>query len=456
MQRKSLEFPSLAPNPVHLERMWQRLQRMDPVRQNGKVTQVIGLVIESNGPPAMVGELCDIYYDRANLYDPARPPIKAEVVGFRHGRVLLMPIGPMEGIRPGSEVVATHRPLQVQVGDALLGRLLDGLGQPLDNKPPLEHSTPIPVHAQPPNPITRPRIRDILQVGVRAIDGCLTIGKGQRIGVFAGSGVGKSTLMGMIARNTNADVNVIALVGERGREVRDFIEESLGPQGVQRSVVVVATSDQPALVRIKAAFVATAIAEYFRDQGAHVLLMMDSVTRLALAQREIGLAIGEPPATRGYTPSVFAMLPRLLERAGTSQRGSITGLYTVLVEGDDMNEPVADTVRGILDGHIVLSRELAQRGHYPAIDVLQSVSRVMPQIAHAEHLAAAQRLRETLATYRSAEDLIHIGAYVEGSNPKIDQARARIDIVNAFLKQRADEASSLAETLATLLSQFPS
>lgn len=454
MQGKILDLPPIPPSPVNLERYRQRIARFDPVRQNGKVMQVIGLVIESNGPPAMVGELCDIYYDRANLYDPARPPIKAEVVGFRQGRVLLMPIGPMEGIRPGSEVVATRRPLQVMVGEGLLGRMLDGLGHPIDGGPPLDLPAVVPVNANPPNPLTRPRIREILQVGVRTLDGCLTVGRGQRMGVFAGSGVGKSTLLGMIARNTNADVNVIALVGERGREVRDFIEESLGTEGLQRSVVVVATSDQPALVRIKAAFAATAIAEYFRDQGAHVLLMMDSITRLAMAQREIGLAIGEPPATRGYTPSVFAMLPRLLERAGTAEKGSITGLYTVLVEGDDMNEPVADAVRGILDGHIVLTRELAQRGHYPAIDVLQSVSRVMPQIVSPEHLRAAERLRETLATYRNAEDLINIGAYVEGSNPKIDQARARIEQVNAFLQQRFDEASTLSETLQILLNSF--
>jgi flagellum-specific ATP synthase len=335
--------------------------------------------------------------------------------------------------------------------------MLDGLGEPMDGGPKLELTQMVPVNAPPPNAVTRSRITEPLQVGVRALDGLLTIGKGQRMGIFAGSGVGKSTLMGMIARSTAADVNVIALVGERGREVRDFVEESLGIEGVQRSVVVVATSDQPALLRIKAALVATAIAEHFRDRGADVMLMMDSVTRLAMAQREVGLAIGEPPATRGYTPSVFALLPRLLERAGTSSTGSgsITGLYTVLVEGDDMNEPVADAVRGILDGHIVLSRELAHRSHYPAIDVLQSVSRVMPQITYPEQRSAADQMRETLATYKSAEDLINIGAYVAGSNPKIDRARAKIETVNSFLRQHADEPSQYVDTLRTMLTQFP-
>ena len=452
----SLTFPEFAPPTVDLDRIRQRVLRTDLVRQNGKVTQVIGLVIEASGPNAMVGEICHIYYDRANHYDPTRPPIKAEVVGFRENRVLLMPLGLMEGIKPGSEVVATRQTQQVQVGDALLGRMLDGLGQPMDGGPPLELSQFYPVNAAPPNAVTRPRITEPLTTGVRTLDGCLTIGKGQRMGIFAGSGVGKSTLMGMIARSSSADVNVIALVGERGREVRDFVEESLGMEGVQRSVVVVATSDQPALVRIKAALVATSIAEYFRDRGADVMLMMDSVTRLAMAQREVGLAIGEPPATRGYTPSVFAMLPRLLERAGTSGTGagSITGLYTVLVEGDDMNEPVADTVRGILDGHIVLSRHLAHRGHYPALDVLQSISRVMPAITAPEQRAAADNLRDILATYKQAEDLINIGAYADGSNPRIDRAKAKIEQANRFLRQRADEPTAYIDTLRTLLTDF--
>ncbi len=457
MSGEILSLPPVIAPSIDLERYRNKIERFDPVKQNGKVMQVIGLVIESIGPNAMVGEICEIYYDRANYYDPARPPIKAEVVGFRENRVLLMPLGVMEGIKPGSEVISTRQTQQVMVGPALLGRMLDGLGQPMDGGPSLDLPLTYPVNSLPPNAVTRPRITEPLQVGVRALDGCLTLGKGQRLGIFAGSGVGKSTLMGMIARNTTADVNVIALVGERGREVRDFVEESLGVEGVGRSVVVVATSDQPALVRIKAALVATAIAEYFRDQGADVMLMMDSVTRLAMAQREVGLAIGEPPATRGYTPSVFAMLPRLLERAGTSSQGvgSITGLYTVLVEGDDMNEPVADTVRGILDGHVVLTREMAQRGHYPAIDILQSISRVMPAITCPEQRGSADLLREILATYRNAEDLINIGAYVDGSNPRIDRAKARIDAANAFLRQKSDESSGYGDTLGQLLKQFP-
>jgi flagellum-specific ATP synthase len=457
MRGQELELPDIAPPAVHFERYLERLSRFDPIRQNGKVAQVIGLVIESIGPPAMIGEICEIHFPRPTLDEPVRPPVLAEVVGFRDKRVLLMPLGRMEGIKPGCEVISTREVHQVPVGDALLGRMLDGLGQPMDGGPPLKLPRAYPVNANPPSSVTRPRIHDIIQTGVRALDGCLTLGKGQRMGVFAGSGVGKSTLMGMIARNTSADVNVIALVGERGREVRDFVEDSLGIEGVQRSIVVVATSDQPALLRIKAAMVATTVAEYFRDRGADVLLMMDSVTRLAMAQREVGLAIGEPPATRGYTPSVFAMLPRLLERAGTSENGigSITGLYTVLVEGDDMNEPVADTARGILDGHVVLSRELAQRSHYPAIDVLQSVSRVMPQITPPEQREAADTLRELLATYRSAEDLINIGAYVDGSNPRIDRARAKIEAIYSFLRQRADEPSHYVDTLRQLLTDFP-
>ncbi len=457
MQGALLPYPEIPALEVNLEKYRHKFLQTDPVRQNGKVTQVIGLVIESVGPPAMIGEICHIYYDRANYYDPTRPPIKAEVVGFRDKRVLLMPLGVMEGIKPGSEVIATRRTHQVPVGVELLGRMLDGLGSPIDGGAPLDLTQNYPVNSPPPNPLTRPRITQALQTGVRVLDGCLTLGKGQRVGIFAGSGVGKSTLLGMIARNTNADVNVIALVGERGREVRDFIEESLGEEGLSRSVVVVATSDQPALVRIKAPLVATAIAEYFRDMGANVMLMMDSVTRLAMAQREVGLAIGEPPATRGYTPSVFAMLPRLLERAGTSSngQGSITGLYTVLVEGDDMNEPIADTVRGILDGHVVLARSLAHKGHYPAVDLLQSISRVMTQITSPEQQHSADTLRELLATYKGAEDLINIGAYTDGSNPLIDKAKARIGAINAFLRQRSNAPSTYTETLQKLLTEFP-
>jgi len=436
------------PPRVDLTRYRQALHRFDPVKVNGRVVQVIGLVIESVGPIAMLGEVCHVHYDRQ------RPPLPAEVVGFRDNRVLLMPLGIMEGIKPGSEVVATRATHHVAVGEELLGRILDGLGQPLDDRGPLPTETRYPVSALPPNALRRTRITEPLPLGVRALDGCLTIGKGQRVGIFAGSGVGKSTLLGMIARNTAADVNVIALTGERGREVRDFIEESLGEEGLRRSVVVVATSDQPALVRIKAALIATAIAEYFRDRGRDVMLMMDSVTRLALAQREIGLAIGEPPATRGYTPSVFALLPRLLERSGMGEQGSITGLYTVLIEGDDMNEPIADAVRGILDGHIVLSRTLAHQNHYPAIDVLSSVSRVMPAVTGETHRAAAGQLRSLLAVYQEAEDLINIGAYVEGSNPRIDRARQHIEAIRAFLIQRADEPADFAATVTQLESMF--
>jgi len=412
------------------------------------VQQVIGLVIESVGPAARVGEVCEIHFQRT------RPPIFAEVVGFRQNRVLLMPLGEMEGITPGSQVVATGMVHKVPVGEYLLGRVLDGLGRPIDGGPAIAPDTLYPVNRQPPNALTRKRITEAISLGVRAIDGLLTVGKGQRIGIFAGSGVGKSTLLGMIARYTSADVNVIALTGERGREVREFMEEDLGEEGLKRSVVVVATSDQPALLRIKAAMVATTIAEYFRDQGLDVLLMMDSVTRLALAQREVGLAIGEPPATRGYTPSVFAMLPRLLERAGTSDKGTITGLYTVLVEADDMNEPVADTVRGILDGHIVLSRALAHRNHYPAIDVLASVSRVMPQITDEEHRQAAAQVRKVLANYTEAEDLINIGAYQQGSNPDIDYALRYIGKVREFLQQGKMEGCPLEQTIQRMKALF--
>lgn len=443
-----LLYSEEGPPSLDLTLYRERVSRLDPVKINGRVVQVIGMVIESLGPSAMLGEICLIYPDRRT------PPVMAEVVGFRERRVLLMVLGSMEGIKPGSEVVATRKSQHVPVGEGLLGRVLDGLGQPMDDRGPLEVQREYPVNASPPDSLKRARITSPLPLGVRALDGCLTIGKGQRIGIFAGSGVGKSTLMGMIARNTQADVNVIALTGERGREVRDFIEESLGEEGLRRSVVVVATSDQPSLVRIKAALVATAMAEYFRDQGRHVMLMMDSVTRLAMAQREVGLAIGEPPTTRGYTPSVFALLPRLMERAGMGEQGSITGLYTVLVEGDDMNEPVADAARGILDGHVVLSRALAQRNHYPAIDVLQSVSRVMPAITDSTHRSAAGELRSLLAAYQEAEDLINIGAYVGGSNPRIDRARQFIEAIRAFLCQRSDEKSDFAATRRQLVSLF--
>lgn len=422
----------------------QAVQTAQPMKLVGKITQIIGLVIESQGPVVNLGELCYITCRDECVVIPA------EVVGFRENRVLLMPIGEMQGIGPGCEVTAANHTLTIGVGDSLLGRIIDGLGQPIDNKGPLNCENFYPVHAVPPAPLTRERITEKIAVGVRAIDSLLTLGRGQRVGIMAGSGVGKSTLLGMIARNTEADINVIALIGERGREVREFIERDLGDEGLKRSVVIVATSDQPALVRVKGAMTATAVAEYFRDQGKHVMLMMDSVTRFAMGQREVGLTIGEPPATRGYTPSVFAMLPKLLERSGTGPRGSITGIYTVLVDGDDMNEPIADSVRSILDGHIVLSRNLAAKNHYPAIDVLASVSRVMMEIADSDHIQAAQKVRAILATYHEAEDLINIGAYVKGSNEEIDLAVQYISAVTTFLQQKVDEHTSLLDTIALL------
>ena len=423
-----------------LKKFTQAIDDCEPIKLSGKITQVIGLVIESRGPNVSMGELCYVKSRHEDI-----PPIPAEVVVFREGLVLLMPIGEMVGIGPGCEVVSAQKTLRVKVGPQLLGRVLDGLGNPIDGKGPIVSRLEYPLQAAPPDPLQRPRIHDSLYVGVRPIDGLTTLGSGQRIGIMAGSGVGKSTLLSMIARNTEADVSVISLVGERGREVRDFIERDLGEEGLKRSVVVVATSDKPALVRIKGALTATAIAEYFRDQGRRVILMMDSVTRFAMAQREVGLTIGEPPATRGYTPSVFALLPRLLERAGTSAGGSITGIYTVLVDGDDMNEPIADAVRSILDGHIVLSRAIAAQNHFPAIDVLGSVSRVMTDVVTDEHLAAAQRLRALLAVYKEAEDLIHIGAYVKGSSKKIDEAIEKIDEVNSFLCQGVFERVTFDE-----------
>lgn len=428
------------------EKYLNAINSVETLKISGKITQIVGLVIESQGPSVNLGDLC--YISPRN--DGAKIP--AEVVGFRQNRVLLMPIGEMQGIGPGCEVFSAHQALKVNVGHHLLGRILDGLGNPMDDKGPLAVQNEYPLHCIPPHPLSRSRIEKKLSVGVRTIDGLMTLGRGQRVGIMAGSGVGKSTLLGMIARNTEADVNVIALVGERGREVREFIERDLGEEGLKRSVVVVATSDQPALVRIKGAMTATAIAEYFRDQGLDVVLMMDSVTRFAMAQREVGLTVGEPPATRGYTPSVFAMLPKLLERSGTGEKGSITGIYTVLVDGDDMNEPIADAVRSILDGHIVLSRSIAAQNHYPAIDVLGSVSRVMLDIVDKEHYKAAQQIRSIMATYREAEDLINIGAYATGSNANIDKAILAIDSVNAFLQQGVYEKMTADETIAKLLS----
>ena len=413
----------------------------------GKVTKVVGLTVESVGPDASLNDVCRITSRDGSV------SVLAEVTGFRDGRLLLMPYEDVTGIGEGSMVVNLREPLQVPVGPELLGKTLDGLGHPMNGeKLPVWGS--YPVDAQAPDPMARRLITDILPLGVRAVDGMLTIGKGQRIGIFAGSGVGKSTLLGMFARNTRADINVIALIGERGREVREFIERDLGEEGMRRSVLVIATSDKPALIRKKAAKTATAIAEYFRDQGKDVLLMMDSLTRFSMAQREIGLASGEPPVSRGYPPSVYSEMPKLLERAGNGAKGSITGLYTVLVDGDDFNEPIADTARGILDGHIVLSRELAHRNHYPAIDVLQSISRVMSSIADADHKKAAAKLKMVMATYGDAEDLINIGAYKAGSNPSIDYAVSKIDAVNRFLCQETGEKVSLADTLAGLGAMF--
>lgn len=402
-------------------------------RRMGKVVNVVGLTIESAGPDAKLGDLCRIIPDKESGVEP----ILAEVVGFKDKKTLLMPYDNVEGVGLGCIVENTGYPLTVTVGDSLLGKILSGMGKPVAGN--AITGVEYPVDANPPNPMDRAIIDEILSLGVRAVDGLITIGKGQRIGIFAGSGVGKSTLMGMFARNTKADINVIALVGERGREVREFVERDLGEEGMRRSVVVVATSDRPALERKMAAKTATAIAEYFRDQGKDVLLMMDSLTRFSMAQREIGLASGEPPVTRGYPPSVYSEMPKLLERAGRDDKGSITGLYTVLVDGDDFNEPIADTARSILDGHIVLDRKLAHRNHYPAIDVLQSISRCMSQVADKEHKQAAGKLRNVLATYNEAEDLINIGAYKSGSNPSIDYAISKINVVNEFLCQETDE-----------------
>lgn len=413
-------------------------------KKMGKVVNVVGLTIESNGPDAKLDDLCRIIVD-----DKTDRCVMAEVVGFKDGKTLLMPFESTEGIGFGCVVENLGYPLSIPVGPELLGECLDGLGRPIDGRT-LSCTQNYPVEAPPPDPLKRIIINEILPLGVKAVDGIMTIGKGQRIGIFAGSGVGKSTLLGMFARNTKADINVIALIGERGREVREFIERDLGEEGMARSVVVVATSDKPALVRRKAAQTATAIAEYFRDQGKDVLLMMDSLTRFSMAQREIGLASGEPPVTRGYPPSVYAQMPKLLERAGNSETGSITGLYTVLVDGDDFNEPITDTARSILDGHIMLDRKLAHKNHYPAIDVLQSISRCMGQIATKDHKVAAGKLKTILATYTEAEDLINIGAYKAGANPGIDYAIEKIDKVNEYLCQDVDSRFSLDEEIELL------
>ncbi len=422
---------------------YERLFDQNFTTEIGKVTKVVGLTIESVGPSSKLNDLCVITSKQGDQR------VNAEVVGFKDNHILLMPFDSVGGIGIGATVENTGEPFQVYVGPELLGQVLDGIGQPMDGTP-LVLSDTYPVECEPPDPMKRKLISEVLPLGVKAVDGLLTIGKGQRIGIFAGSGVGKSTLLGMFARNTRADINVIALIGERGREVGEFIERDLGPEGMQRSVLVVATSDKPALIRNKAAKTATAIAEYFRDRGKDVLLMMDSLTRFSMAQREIGLASGEPPVTRGYPPSVYSEMPKLLERAGNTEYGSITGLYTVLVDGDDMNEPIADAARGILDGHIVLSRKLGHKNHYPAIDILQSISRCMTQIADRDHKQAAGKLKNVLATYNEAEDLINIGAYKAGSNPDIDYAISKIKQVNEFLCQDVDSKYSLEEELELL------
>lgn len=415
------------------------LHNLDTVEHSGKVMKVVGLTVESNGPAVNMGNICRIYPSVGDTY------VEAEVVGFRDQRVLLMPFGDMMGIGFGSRVVSTGKSLRVAVSDELIGRVLNALGQPMDKGGPIHNAVYYPVDNPPPNPLFRTRIKNEFPLGTRAIDGLLTVGQGQRLGIFAGSGVGKSTLLGMIARNAVADVNVIVLVGERGREVKDFIEKDLGEKGLQKSVLLVATSDQPALLRLKAALVGTSIAEYFRDKGLKVLLLMDSVTRFAMAQREIGMAVGEPPISRGFPPSVYSILPKLLERSGTSDKGSITGLYTVLVEGDDLNEPISDTVRGILDGHIVLSRALATSNHYPAIDVLESISRVMKDIVPPEQYEQAGYVKRVMATYRNAKDLIDIGAYKSGSSAEIDEAVRMNPRISKFLCQNVDEVTTYEE-----------
>ncbi len=416
----------------------------------GKVSKIVGLTIESIGPEAKLNDMCKIHFPNS----PEKDGAICEVVGFRDNRLVLMPYDPIDGIGPGCIVENLGHPLSIMVGEHLLNHCLDGIGRITDGDPVVVSGRNCPIEALPPDPMKRKIIDEVLQLGVKAVDGLITVGKGQRIGIFAGSGVGKSTLMGMFARNTNADINVIALIGERGREVREFIERDLGPEGMARSVVVIATSDKPALIRNKAAKTATAIAEYFRDQGKDVLLMMDSLTRFCMAQREIGLASGEPPVTRGYPPSVYAEMPKLLERAGTSSKGSITGLYTVLVDGDDFNEPITDTARGILDGHIVLSRKLAQKNQYPAIDVLASISRVMSSIASPEHKKVAGEFKNALAVYAEAEDLINIGAYKKGSNPEIDNSIAKIGKIIDFIKQDTHDKFDFDSELEMLKSIF--
>lgn len=428
---------------IDFDKITRRLNTINTIKLTGKVKKVVGLTIEVEGIQSFVGELCKIH--------TASKEVLAEVVGFKDNAVLLMPLGDLLGVAAGCPVEPTGKVLSVKTGYSLLGKVLDGLGRPMQGSI-LDYDDEYPLDNDPPNPLLRKRIDTVMSTGIRAIDGFLTCGIGQRVGIFAGSGVGKSTLLGMIARYSDADVNVIGLIGERGREVREFIEKDLGEEGLKRSVVIVATSDQPPLLRLKGAFTATAVAEYFRDKGLNVMLMMDSVTRFAMAQREVGLTIGEPPATKGYTPSVFAMLPRLMERSGNSDKGSITAFYTVLVDGDDLNEPIADAVRGILDGHIVLSRKLANKNHFPAIDVMASISRLMPQIVDEKLKIKSGELRDIIATYKESEDLINIGAYQKGSNSKIDRAINLIGDIENFLKQGMQEYSPFDKTYERIIS----
>lgn len=422
----------------------KKIDRARTIEYSGKIDRVIGMTVEALGPVVNVGDMCKIYSNKEDGF------VYAEVVGFKEDKVLLMPLGNMQGIGPGNKVVTLGKGFGVGVGEALRGRILNALGEPIDQKGPIDVETVYPLENEPPNPLERTRIKEILPLGIKAIDALLTMGNGQRVGIFAGSGVGKSSLLGMTARNSDADINVIVLTGERGREVLDFVEKDLKEEGLAKSVLVVATSDQPAMLRLKSCLVGTAVAEYFRDKGYNVLLMMDSLTRFAMAQREVGMAIGEPPVARGFTPSVYAILPKLLERTGTSLKGSITAIYTVLVEGDDLNEPISDTVRGILDGHIVLSRKLAHANHYPPIDVLASISRLMNDIATDEHKELAGKVKNWMAVYDEAQDLINIGAYKAGTNPEIDTAVKKRESILSLLKQGLDESSTFDQTLDVL------
>ena len=432
---------------MQLNEVVERIDQIDSLKRYGRVKRVIGLMIESQGPESSIGDVVHIHVGSKKR----KRIIQAEVVGFKNDDVILMPYTSLNDISSGCLVEATSKALEIKVGRELIGTVLDAMGNPLDGSPLPNGLAAVGTENEPPNPLSRPPISQAIDVGVRLIDSLLTVGMGQRVGIFAGSGVGKSTLLGMIARNTTADLNVIALIGERGREVREFIEKDLGEEGLKRSIVVVATSDQPALMRIKGALTATAIAEYFRDKGLNVMLMMDSVTRVAMAQREIGLAIGEPPTTKGYTPSVFSLLPKLLERTGTNELGSITAFYTVLVDGDDMNEPIADTTRGILDGHFVLDRALANKGQYPAVNVLKSVSRVMNNIVSPEQLKSAEKLRDLLSTYINAEDLINIGAYKKGSSAEIDEAIRLYPEIIKFIKQSTHEKVTFYQSVQQLI-----